>query len=258
MNRTIETLFSPALFPYLSEGVSGKQVVIIDILRATTTISVALDNGCKGMLAVSGTEDSEVFRERGYLLAGERNGYKLEGYDFGNSPQEFTSEKVMGKSIVITTTNGTQALVMSKDAEKIWVSSFYNLTATVDAIVETGLPVVLFCAGWKNRFNLEDSLFAGAMIALLQKRGFDIEDDASRAALSMYKDAGSDFSGYLANANHVQRFKSMHAESDLEVCLRTDVSKFAVMAQIREFLVNDRKVCAGELVQYVSGSVNLQ
>ncbi|MFM1791664.1 MAG: hypothetical protein RLZZ252_18 [Bacteroidota bacterium] len=258
MNKTIETLFSPALFPYLSGGVSGKQVVIIDILRATTTISVALDNGCKCMLAVSGTEDSEGFREQGYLLAGERNGYKLDGFDFGNSPQEFTSDKVEGKSIVITTTNGTQALVMSKEADIIWVSSFYNLLATVDAIVELGLPVVLFCAGWKNRFNLEDSLFAGAMTALLQKRGFAIEDDASRAALSMFKDSGGDFSGYLADANHVQRFKSMHAETDLDVCLRMDISKFAVKAQIKEFLVRDRKVCVGELVQYVSGSVNLQ
>ena len=215
MNRTIETLFSPALFPYLSGGVSGKQVVIIDILRATTTICVSLDNGCKQMVAVSATEDSILFRERGYLLAGERNGFKLEGFDFGNSPQEFTPERVGGASIVITTTNGTQALVMSNAADRIWVSSFYNLSATVEAILEQGLPVVLFCAGWKNRFNLED-------------------------------------------ANHVQRFKSMHAESDLDVCLRTDVSNYAVKAEIREFLLSDNKVYAGELVQYVPGSVNLQ
>jgi 2-phosphosulfolactate phosphatase len=199
-----------------------------------------------------------LFRERGYLLAGERNGFKLEGFDFGNSPQEFTPERVGGASIVITTTNGTQALVMSNAADRIWVSSFYNLSATVEAILEQGLPVVLFCAGWKNRFNLEDSLFAGAMIDQLLQRGYAIEDDASRAALSMFKDSGGDFVSYLEDANHVQRFKSMHAESDLDVCLRTDVSNYAVKAEIREFLLSDNKVYAGELVQYVPGSVNLQ
>jgi 2-phosphosulfolactate phosphatase len=192
------------------------------------------------------------------LLAGERNGFKLEGFDFGNSPQEFTPERVGGASIVITTTNGTQALVMSNAADRIWVSSFYNLSATVEAILEQGLPVVLFCAGWKNRFNLEDSLFAGAMIDQLLQRGYAIEDDASRAALSMFKDSGGDFVSYLEDANHVQRFKSMHAESDLDVCLRTDVSNYAVKAEIREFLLSDNKVYAGELVQYVPGSVNLQ
>jgi 2-phosphosulfolactate phosphatase len=210
------------------------------------------------MVAVSATEDSILFRERGYLLAGERNGFKLEGFDFGNSPQEFTPERVGGASIVITTTNGTQALVMSNAADRIWVSSFYNLSATVEAILEQGLPVVLFCAGWKNRFNLEDSLFAGAMIDQLLQRGYAIEDDASRAALSMFKDSGGDFVSYLEDANHVQRFKSMHAESDLDVCLRTDVSNYAVKAEIREFLLSDNKVYAGELVQYVPGSVNLQ
>jgi 2-phosphosulfolactate phosphatase len=128
----------------------------------------------------------------------------------------------------------------------------------VEAILEQGLPVVLFCAGWKNRFNLEDSLFAGAMIDQLLQRGYAIEDDASRAALSMFKDSGGDFVSYLEDANHVQRFKSMHAESDLDVCLRTDVSNYAVKAEIREFLLSDNKVYAGELVQYVPGSVNLQ
>lgn len=258
MKGTIETVFSPVLFPYLEQGVAGKQVVIIDILRATTTMCVALDRGCGSLLAVSAKEDSLQFKSKEYLLAGERNGYKIDGFDFGNSPQEFTEDKVAGKNVVITTTNGTQALVMSKEADKIWVASFYNLSATVDMVVRCGLPVVLFCAGWKNRFNLEDSLFAGAMVEQLLDRGYEIEDDASRAALSMFRDSQGDLAGYLADANHVQRFKSMHAESDLDVCLQVDKGKFAVLAEIKEVSFGDTKVCAGELVQYVAGSVNLQ
>jgi len=258
MKWSIETVFSPALFPFLPDGIEGKQIVIIDILRATTTMSVALSNGCNKMLAVSSSEESELFRGMGYLLAGERNGFKLDGYDFGNSPQEFVSEKVKDQKIVITTTNGTQALVMSKDAAKIWVASFYNITATIDALELAGLPVVLFCAGWKNRFNLEDSVFAGAMIEQLLERGFHIEDDASRAALSLYKEGRGNMELYLEQANHVQRFKSMHAETDLEVCLKRDISKFAIRAEIKDIEIGDRYVCAGELVQTVPGSVNLQ
>lgn len=258
MKNTIETVFSPALFPFLPGGVSGKQVVIIDILRATTTMCIALSNGCKRMVAVSSAEESELFRDRGYLLAGERNGYKLDGFDFGNSPQEFVSEKVNDKNIVITTTNGTQALVMSKEAAQIWVASFCNLSATVSAIESLGISVVLFCAGWKNRFNLEDSVFAGAIVERLLARGYVIEDDASRAALSMYRDSCGDMENYLKDANHVQRFKSMHAETDLDVCLQEDISNFAVSAVIQEIKFGDNYVCAGELVQSISGSVNLQ
>ena len=228
MKNTIETVFSPALFPFLPGGVSGKQVVIIDILRATTTMCIALSNGCKRMVAVSSAEESELFRDRGYLLAGERNGYKLDGFDFGNSPQEFVSEKVNDKNIVITTTNGTQALVMSKEAAQIWVASFCNLSATVSAIESLGISVVLFCAGWKGHVNLEDTLFAGAVARQLVDRGWAVADDASRAAMSLWASAEGDLHGFLSEASHVQRFQSMHAESDLDVCLKLNTSNKAV------------------------------
>ena len=227
----IETVLSPALFPFLPGGVEGKQVVVIDILRATTTMCVALDRGCDEMVAVSKVEEALAYRPKGYMLAGEREGHKVEGFDFGNSPQEYDIEKVSGQKIVITTTNGTQALSMSRAAEKVWVSSFYNLRATADAILAVGLPVVMFCSGWKNRFNLEDTLFAGAMVELLEQGGFEIEDDASRAALYLWNEAKSDLAGFLEHANHVQRFKSMHAESDLEACLRTDIGNKAILAE---------------------------
>ncbi len=226
----IETVLSPALFPFLPGGTEGKQVVVIDILRATTTMCVALDRGCEEMVAVAKVEEALEYRPEGYLLAGEREGHKVEGFDFGNSPQEYDAEKVAGKKIVITTTNGTQALSMSRGAEKVWVSSFYNLRATVDAILAIGLPVVMFCSGWKNRFNLEDTLFAGALVEMLAQGGFEIEDDASRAALYLWHEAKSDLTGFLENANHVQRFKSMHTESDLEVCLRMDIGNRAILA----------------------------
>ena len=227
----IETVLSPALFPFLPGGVEGKQVVVIDILRATTTMCVALDRGCDEMVAVAKVEEALAYRQKGYLLAGEREGYKVEGFDFGNSPQEYDVVKVKGKKIVITTTNGTQALSMSRGADKVWVSSFYNLAATVAAIKAVGLPVVMFCSGWKNRFNMEDTLFAGAMVDLLEREGFEIEDDASRASLYLWREAKVDLAGFLENANHVQRFKSMHAESDLEACLRLDIGSRAILAE---------------------------
>lgn len=230
----IECVLSPALFPYLPNGVEGKQVVVIDILRATTTMCVALDRGCEQMVAVAKVEEALTYRPKGYLLAGEREGHQVEGFDFGNSPQEYYVEKVSGKRIVITTTNGTQALNLSRMADRVWVSSFYNLSATVEGIIKEGKPVVLFCSGWKNRFNLEDTLFAGALVGALVAKGYEIEDDASRAAIYLWEQAKDDLSAFLEDANHVQRFKSMHAESDLEVCLRTDVGTSAIVAEYEE------------------------
>lgn len=218
---TINTVFSPAVFPLYTSDLEKKNVVVIDVLRATTTICKALYNGASSVLPVKSPEECITYQTKGYLCAAERGGYKVEGFDFGNSPQEFTPENVNGKNIALTTTNGTRALLDSKEAKNVFAGSFLNLSLLSGELVELGNDVILFCAGWKDKFNLEDTLFAGAVIERI-KPFFEIEDDGSKAALDLWLLAKQDPHSYLQKANHVNRFKEMHAESDLEACLNMD------------------------------------
>lgn len=227
----IHTILSPQLFPLFASSVEGKQVLVIDILRATTSMVVMLENGANSVRPVAGVDEAMSLKlsDPGLLIAGERNGYKVEGFDFGNSPQEFTKDRVAGESLVITTTNGTQAISLSLKASHIWVGGFLNMDALVEAICGVGDEVFLFCAGWKGHVNLEDTLFAGAVAQSLVLRGWEIGDDATRAAMVMWKQAQGDLDGFLSDASHVQRFQSMHVESDLDVCLQMNTSKKAVL-----------------------------
>lgn len=229
----LHTILSPQLFPLFSDDVVGKQVLIIDILRATTSMVVMLENGAISVKPVSGVGEALGLKRENpnLLIAGERNGYKVEGFDFGNSPQEFTRDRVSGASLVITTTNGTQALSLSLEASHIWVGGFLNLDALVEAMAAVGEDVFLFCAGWKGHVNLEDTLFAGAVAKALTSKGAEITDDATRAAIVLWEQAKGDVHSFLSEASHVKRFQSMHAESDLDACLRMNTSEKAVVYQ---------------------------
>jgi len=218
----IETALTPALFHLHSKNLNLKQVVVIDILRATTTMVVAMENGAKEIKAVATLEDTLMLKNEGYLVAGERNGVKVEGFDFGNSPQEFDKHIVEGQKIALSTTNGTKAIEACKGAKFRYVSSFRNITAMLHKLIDNNCDVLLFCAGWKDKFNLEDTVFAGALIDQLLQHNFTTTDDASIMAQRLWLQAKSDLTAFLADASHVQRFKSLHIESDLEVCLKFD------------------------------------
>ena len=224
----IETILTPALFHLHSKDIENKQVVVIDILRATTTMVVAYENGANNVVPVEHLEDALVYREQGYLIAGERNGVKVEGFDMGNSPQEFTKDIVEGRNIVLSTTNGTKAINACSAAKFRYISSFRNIDAMAKTIIENNLDVLLFCAGWKDKFNLEDTVFAGALAQQLLDNGFSTNDDATRMACSLWNLAKPNLAAFLADASHVQRFKSLHIESDLEVCLQFNTYKGVV------------------------------
>ena len=224
----IETILTPALFHLHSKDIENKQVVVIDILRATTTMVVAYENGANNVVPVEHLEDALVYREQGYLIAGERNGVKVEGFDMGNSPQEFSKDIIEGRNIVLSTTNGTKAINACSAAKFRYISSFRNIDAMAKTIIENNLDVLLFCAGWKDKFNLEDTVFAGALAQQLLDNGFSTNDDATRMACSLWNLAKPNLAAFLADASHVQRFKSLHIESDLEVCLQFNTYKGVV------------------------------
>lgn len=221
----IETVLTPALFDLYNHNLHEKNVVVIDILRATTTMCVAFENGAEAIIPTATPEEAAEFKKEGWLAAAERNGITVEGFDCGNSPQEYTRECVMGKKIAITTTNGTRALKQSKGAAAIYVGSFINLNALCNRLKQDKRDIILFCAGWKDKINLEDTLFAGAVISELENH-FEVGSDASHIALDLYNAAKPNLTEYLQKASHVHRFQSLHIESDLEACLKTNVSEW--------------------------------
>lgn len=221
--KKLEVCLSPTLLSLFN--LEGKIVVIIDIFRATSSICYGIDNGAEAIIPVAEIEDCVAYRENhhDYLIAAERNGEVVQGFDFGNSPFSYTREKVNGKTIVLTTTNGTQALHLSKAANKIVIGSFLNLTAVCNWLKEQSQDIILVCAGWKGNFNLEDTLFAGAVVYHLKDKGYRL-DDAAIAADDMYGIAKNDLNTYLKKTSHSERLKQLGIEADIEFCLNVDIT----------------------------------
>ena len=147
----------------------------------------------------------------------------FQGLILANSPFSYTKEKVAGKTIVLTTTNGTQALHLSRKAKKIVIGSFLNLTSLSSWLKTQQENILLVCAGWKNNFNLEDTLFAGAVVDQLKDYGFKL-DDAAIAADDLFQTGKSDISQYLKKTSHSERLKKLGIEKDIEFCLQVDLT----------------------------------
>lgn len=223
---TLHTSLSPALLHLYN--VSNSIVVIIDVLRATSTIATVLHNGAKCIIPVdSVAECIRIGKQIEGITAGERDGQVAEGLSYGNSPFEYPREFVKGKTLVLTTTNGTKLLHMALDkgAKKIITGSFGNLTAVCNYLIEQKRDVILGCAAWKDRVNIEDTLFAGAVINRI-KDHFEINCDGSQIAETMYLDAKDDLFEFLKNkdASHYHRLTNFGLEKDIRYCLAEDVA----------------------------------
>ena len=221
--RGVDVCLTPALIPLFD--VENYIVVVIDIFRATSSICYGIENGAEAIIPVSEVEECLAYQDKfaDYLLAAERNGEVVAGFDFGNSPFSYTQEKVSGKTIVLTTTNGTHALQRSIKAKKLIIGSFLNLTSVCNWLKDQQEDILLVCAGWKNNFNLEDTLFAGAVADQLKSAGF-ILDDAAIAAYDLFQIGKNDISAYLKKTSHSERLKALGIEADIEFCLQTDLT----------------------------------
>lgn len=182
-----------------------------------------IDNGANAIIPVAQVEDCLNYTDKGFLLAAERNGEVVAGYDFGNSPFSYIGDKVKGKTIVLTTTNGTKALHMAREqAHQVVIGSFLNLKSLCNWLREQGKDVLLLCAGWKDKFNLEDTLFAGAVVNELRK-DFTHFDDSCVAAEDLYLLAKDDLRGYLHKSSHSHRLAELNIEEDVKFCLQLNV-----------------------------------
>ncbi len=214
----LEVCLSPALL-HLYDTV-GTVVVIIDIFRATSTITAALHNGAKSVIPVASVPECIELGNsiENSITAGERDGKVVPGLQYGNSPLEFRPDFIAGKTLVLTTTNGTRLLHMVENADTILIGSFLNLNVLCDYLRGCGKNVLLGCASWKDRFNMEDTLFAGAVVTNIQDE-FSINCDSARAARQMYKSSGGDnLLDFLRDSSHYHRLSGYGLQRDLEYC----------------------------------------
>ena len=218
--RNIDVCLSPELIDLYD--IEGKIVVVVDILRATSCMVTATAHGIKEIVPVCTVEECRTLQQNGYLAAAERNGDIVDGFEFGNSPFSYMDENIRGKSLGVTTTNGTIALDRSKPADEVLVGAFLNISSIASYVRKKDKDIVIFCAGWKGRVNLEDTLFAGALIDLL-KDDYSMEHDAAIVAHSTYLNAKDDMISFLSECSHVRRLNRLNIKKDVEFCLRTDV-----------------------------------
>ncbi|HEX2974658.1 MAG TPA: 2-phosphosulfolactate phosphatase [Bacteroidales bacterium] len=219
--QKLETCFSPAL--YTTDDHSESVVVVIDVLRASSAICAAFKNGAKSIIPVSDIDTAREYKSNGYLVAAERDGFVLDFADFGNSPFNFIPEKIKGRTIVYSTTNGTGIIKTASGSHKVVIGTFNNISSVTEWLIRQEKPVLLFCAGWKNRFNLEDTICAGAFAEKLMESGrFSTICDSTKAALDLWKIASADLSGYIGKAAQRTRLRDKGLDDCIEYCLTAD------------------------------------
>ena len=224
MTRSIDVIFSPDLQPF--ECLQGKSVVVIDILRATTTITFAIANGATSIQPVLTPEQAFAMRQEqsGILIGGERLGKPVTGFNLGNSPSEYQRSVVFGKSIVITTTNGTRTMHACVSADWLFIGSFLNLGSLIRVLDQTNNHVAFICSGREGQFCTEDALFAGAGVNIFCQidNEFCLTDSAKTAQLLFQANHQRVFES-IRNSDHGRYLASIGLESDLEFCSLVDL-----------------------------------
>ncbi|KHC90756.1 2-phosphosulfolactate phosphatase [Thermotoga sp. Mc24] len=200
--------------------VECKTAVVIDVLRATSTIVTALSNGASGVIPVKTIEEALERRKEGVLICGERNAQRPEGFDLGNSPLEYRKEKISGKTIVLTTTNGTQVIEKIRSEETV-AASFLNLSAVVEYL-KSKEDIVLVCAGTNGRFSLEDFLLAGAIVKKLKRSDLG---DGAHGAKRYFESVENTREEIKRHSSHAKKLISLGFGKDVEFCTTEDLFK---------------------------------
>jgi 2-phosphosulfolactate phosphatase len=235
MRPILETCLSPALIG--QHDLSGKTAVVIDVFRATTTIVTALESGIAEVRPVLQLQEAFALASEDYLPAAERDGNVAEGFEYGNSPLQYRNlNGLKGKRLALTTTNGTRCVALSQDAEEIVAGALRNRSAVARYLLATGRDAVLFCAGWKDRPNLEDTLLAGALTEALIAH-FACGDDATWSALTLWEAARSDLSNWARRTSHYKRLVDKGMREDVLHCLELDNSQVVPVLRDGVFVV---------------------
>ncbi|MBN2615209.1 MAG: 2-phosphosulfolactate phosphatase [Bacteroidales bacterium] len=223
-SKTVEVVLAPGLFTsFITE--KPYVVVVVDVFRATTSICAALDYGVKAIIPVKRIRHARFLKRLGYIVAAERGGKKVRFADLDNSATSFFQSKFKGKEIVYSTTNGTKAIKRGAGGSEIVIGSFVNLQALADWLKKTDKNVLIFCAGWKNKVNMEDTLFAGALTNLLiNQHGFTTECDSAKMSKHQWEIAQKDIISYIENASHRNRLRNLVDDELLDYTFKMNSS----------------------------------
>jgi 2-phosphosulfolactate phosphatase len=220
----LEVCFTPASFEKYKNG--NAVVVVLDVLRASSSICAAFMNGAEKIIPVRDLDEARAYKAKGFKVAAERDGLVQDFADFGNSPYNFSPQNVKGETIVYSTTNGTNTIMMASTCHAVLVGAYLNLSAVVEWCVKSGKPVIISCAGWKDKFSLEDSLCAGAFCqALIDTGNFVTHCDSALAAMDLWEIGKSNILGYIEKAAQRHRLKKHGLDDVLEYCHTIDITK---------------------------------
>ncbi|MCD4792368.1 MAG: 2-phosphosulfolactate phosphatase [Bacteroidales bacterium] len=224
--KKINVCLSPALYKYYSED--NTIVVMLDAIRASATICTAFMNDVELIIPVSDKDLAKDYRNRGYIIAGEREGEKLKDFDYGNSPFNFTEENIKGKKLAFTTTNGTQAVNLVKNGKnkniELIIGSFINISALTDFLNKQKKDILILCSGWKNSVNIEDSLLAGRIVDLLIKKDKFEVLEAANLVYNLFLSAGDSYYDFVMANSPRLNSKSKKLEKDFRYCLTEDLT----------------------------------
>jgi 2-phosphosulfolactate phosphatase len=215
----LDVCFSPALLPTVSNN-TARNVVVIDILRATTAICTAFGYGVASVVPVATKREAMSMKEQGWLVAGEEDGNKLDFADFGNSPVEFRTADIKGKDIAYCTTNGTRTMLAGKEYGRVIIASFVNFEVVCNWLNHDRKDVLIICSGWKDTFSLEDSICAGAMSDLLINAfGFLPCSDSVLASMTLWRHSANSLLKTISRSSHYLRLLGIEDRKGLKYCI---------------------------------------
>ena len=232
--KNIDVCISPDLLHLYK--LEGKIVVVVDVLRATSCMTTAFSNGVKSIIPVATIEECLEYKQKGFLAAAERDGKTAEGFDLGNSPFSYMDPSFKGKTIVVTTTNGTQAITKSKAASQILIGSFLNKTAMIQYLEKQEMDVLILCSGWRGSFNMEDTLYAGSIVYGLEGK-LNHDSDSALMAKRLYESARYDMMKYLEDSTHFKRLSRLNSYNDVEFCMTEDLYSVIPIMRAGELVV---------------------
>ncbi len=229
----IRVLFTPEMAS--QPQLQNTTCVVVDILRATSCWVTAMANGAKSIRPVTKLKECQQLGHKGYLTAAERGGKKVEGFDLGNSPLEYTEKNVSGKKIAVTTTNGTRAVQKALLAKEVYIGAFLNIIA-IAGVLKDKERVSILCAGWESNPGMEDVLFAGELVSLLSNTHM-ITDDGPLMAFELYKKSKNNLMFFLSQATHFKRLIKLGLKKDIEYCTQKNIFDITPMLQKDEIMV---------------------
>ena len=226
MKRELSVCLSTSMIQ--SFDVKDKIIVVVDIFRATSVICTALSNGVTEVIAVNKINDVKPYlNNKNYLVAAERDGKVVEGFKFGNSPLSYINNpNIIGKKLVLTTTNGTKAINSSLGADEILIGSFLNLMSLVNILKQKNKDCIIYCSGWKGQVCLEDTLFAGCLASrLLNSNSFFSHCDSVILSKNIYDSAKDNMTSFLIKSSYKERTRELNINPDIDFCLSLDKFK---------------------------------